>query len=52
MHSSEFMKLECQGGRLDNGELPLDTLTDHTALKRMIIEVAKWKFLEANPDMY
>ena len=49
MPSSEFMKLEFQGKRFIGGELPLDTLRDLTALKEMIIEVAKWKFLEDNP---
>ena len=49
MPSSEFMKLEFQGNRFDGGELPLDTLRDLTALKEMIVEVAKWRFLEDNP---
>ena len=49
MPSSEFMKLEFQGNRFDGGELPLDTLRDLTALKEMIVEVAKWRFLEENP---
>lgn len=49
MPSSEFMKLEFLGKRFTGGELPLDTLRDLTALKQMIIEVAKWKFLEDNP---
>ena len=49
MPSSEFMKLEFQGKRFTGGEMPLDTLRDLTALKEMIIEVAKWKFREDNP---
>ena len=49
MPSSEFMKLEFQGKRFTGGELPLDTLRDLTALKEMIIEVAKWKFRQDNP---
>ena len=50
MPSSEFMKLEFQGRRFEGGELPLDILRDLTALKGMVLEVAKWKFREDHPE--
>ena len=46
----EFLKPRLCGGRFEQGGIPLDTLKDLAVLQEMLIEVAKWRFLEENPD--
>ena len=46
----EFLKPRLCGGRFEEGGIPLDMLKDLAVLQEMLIEVAKWRFLEANPD--
>ena len=50
MPSQEFVKLAFRGGRFDEGELTLDVFRDLLALKAMVVEVAKWHFLQHNTD--
>lgn len=46
----EFLKPRLCGGRFEAGGIPLDMLKDLAVLQEMLIEVAKWRFLEENPD--
>jgi len=46
----EFLKPRLCGGRFEADGIPLDMLKDLAVLQEMLIEVAKWRFLEANPD--
>ncbi len=50
MPGEEFLKPRLHGARFDDASIPLQVLADLAALREMIIEVAKWRFLEANPD--
>ena len=45
-----FLRPKLSGGRFEGGGIPLDFLKDMAVLKEMIIEVAKWRFLQENPD--
>ena len=45
-----FMKPRLCGPRFEGGAIPLEVLSDLSALGEMIIEVAKWRFLENNPE--
>lgn len=44
-----FLKPRLTGGRFESHEIPLEVLRDWAAFEDMVIEVAKWKFLDANP---
>ena len=46
----DFLKPRLRGGRFEDGGIPLDMLKDLAVLQEMLIEVAKWRFLEDNPD--
>ena len=48
--SQEFLKPRLVGTRFNEHSVPLELLKDFAALEEMIIEVAKWKFLQAHPD--
>ena len=50
MASVEFWRPRLQGARFDDGEIPLQVLSDLTALRGMIIDVAKWRYLSEHPD--
>ncbi len=50
MTSEPFLKPRLIGTRFDGGVIPLEVLADFAVLEGMIVEVAKWKFREANPD--
>lgn len=45
----EFLRSRLHGQRFHNGEIPLEVLGDFVALRDMVVEVAKWKFLQSNP---
>jgi hypothetical protein len=45
-----FLKPRLIGSRFEGGVIPLELLADFAVLEEMIVEVAKWKFREANPD--
>ena len=50
MTSKPFLKPRLIGKRFEGGTIPLEMLADLAVLSEMVIEVAKWKFYEANPD--
>lgn len=50
MADSEFLRPRLCGARFDGGSIPLDVLGDLKALGVMLIEVAKWVFLQKNPE--
>ena len=45
----EFLRSQLHGERFARGEIPLEVLGDFVALRHMVMEVAKWKFLQTNP---
>lgn len=49
MHN-EFLKPRLTGKRFDNHTIPLELLKDFAALEEMVVEVAKWKYRQSNPD--
>lgn len=49
MTSEPFLKPRLTGTRFDGGAIPLEVLADFAALSEMIVEVAKWRYYEANP---
>ena len=46
---SEFLRPRLTGPRFDEGQIPLEMLGELSAVRELVIEVAKWKYLEANP---
>ena len=52
MADSEFLRPRLCGARFDGGSIPLDVLGDLKALGVMLIEVAKWVFLQKNPERH
>lgn len=49
MDSKLFLKPRLTGARFEGGAIPLEILADFAVLEEMIVEVAKWKYREANP---
>jgi hypothetical protein len=49
MHSETFLEPKLTGKRFDGGMIPLVVLADFAVLEEMIVEVAKWRYREANP---
>ena len=47
---SEFLRPRLIGPRFDEGKVPLEMLGDLSVLRDLIIEVAKWQYLKANPN--
>ena len=47
---SEFLRPRLIGARFDDGDIPLEMLSDLSALREIVIEVAKWRYLQANPN--
>ena len=45
----EFLRPRLTGPRFDEGKIPLEMLGDLSVLQEMVIEVAKWRYLEENP---
>lgn len=45
----EFLKPKLIGERFQGHSVPLELLKDFSALEEMLIEVAKWKFLQEHP---
>lgn len=45
----EFLKPILDGDRFRDHRVPLEVLKDFAALQEMLIEVAKWKFLQGHP---
>lgn len=50
MASVEFLRPRLHGPRFDDGGIPLEFLGDIAALNELVVEVAKWRFLEDNPE--
>ena len=50
MPGEAFLRPRLRGARFEDASIPLQVLADLAALREMVIEVAKWRFLEANPD--
>ena len=50
MASIEFLRPRLQGTRFDDGQIPLDILGDLAVLEVMVLEVAKWRYLQDHPD--
>ncbi|OOV35187.1 hypothetical protein BO91_00570 [Candidatus Synechococcus spongiarum LMB bulk10E] len=46
----EFWRLRLCGARFEDGGIPLQVLSDFSALREMVIEVAKGRYLSENPD--
>ena len=49
MNAKLFLKPRLIGARFEGGVIPLEVLADFAVLEEMIVEIAKWKFREANP---
>ena len=49
MNKVEFLRPRLCGARFEEGGIPLEVLKDLAVLEEMLIEVAKWKFLQAHP---
>lgn len=50
MGSEVFLKPRLTGDRFADHAVPLEILKDFAVLEEMVIEVAKWQFLNENPD--
>ena len=50
MASVEFLRPRLRGARFADGEIPLQVLGDLTALREMIVAVAKWRYISENPN--
>jgi hypothetical protein len=46
----DFLSPKLEGQRFVGHSVPLDLLNDFAALQQMLVEVAKWRFLEDNPS--
>lgn len=49
MTDAEFLRPRLCGARFERGTIPLDVFGDLRALGLMLVEVAKWTFLQKNP---
>lgn len=49
MGNPEFLRLKFTGARFAGGRIPLNVLGDLVALQGMVLEVAKWRYIEDNP---
>ena len=45
-----FLKPEFHGNRFDGGVIPLEVLGDLAAMREMIIETAKWRYMQDHPQ--
>lgn len=50
MNSTDFLRPRLTGARFNDHTIPLELLRDIAVLKDMIVEVAKWKFLDAHRE--
>jgi hypothetical protein len=50
MNHQDFLKPCLIGKRFEEHTVPLEMLKDFAALEEMVVEVAKWKFLQEHPD--
>ncbi|MFG0307259.1 MAG: hypothetical protein ACF8Q5_13700 [Phycisphaerales bacterium JB040] len=47
---AEYLRPRLTGERFDGHAIPLEFLKDLAVIEEMVIEVAKWRFLQANAD--
>lgn len=47
---SEYLRPRLTGSRFSGHAIPLEFLKDLAVIEEMVIEVAKWRFLNAHPD--
>ncbi len=52
MSGAGFIQLRLTGPRFEDGQIPLEFLGDLAALREMIIDVARWRFLQENPGRH
>ena len=50
MTTVEFLRPRLCGTRFEGAAIPLEVLRDLAVLEEMVIEVAKWRFLQEHPD--
>lgn len=50
MTTVEFLRPRLCGARFEGTAIPLEILRDLAVLEEMVIEVAKWRFLQDHPD--
>ena len=50
MNEVEFLRPRLCGARFEGGVIPLEVLKDLAVLEEMLIEVAKWRFLQDHPE--
>ena len=50
MNTEPFLRPRLTGRRFEGHAIPLEFLKDLAVLEEMIVEVAKWRFLEENPE--
>ena len=50
MNRVEFLRPRLCGARFEGGVIPLQVLKDLAVLEEMLIEVAKWRFLQEHPE--
>ena len=49
MSTVEFLSPRLRGERFNDGSIPLEFLADFSVLREMVVEVARWSYMEANP---
>ena len=47
---AEFLRPRLVGARFEGGNIPLEVLSDLSALREIVIEVAKWRYLLDHPN--
>lgn len=52
MSEERFLRLRLSGARFDGHAVPLEFLRKLAVLEEMILEAAKWRFLEDHPDRH
>ena len=50
MSIPDFLRPKLVGKRFEDHSIPLELLGDLAVLEAMVIEVAKWRYLQDNPD--
>ena len=49
VRSGEFLRPRLHGTRFEDGSISLDIIGELAALREMVLEVARWRFLKENP---
>jgi hypothetical protein len=50
MTKVEFLRPHLRGNRFEGAAVPLEVLKDLAVIEEMVIEVARWRFLQDHPD--